>query len=94
MCIWLDVYESVHHDTVMKTTNKMQLCRLVYYSLSALHVSGDVFVHHLVHLTVFTASGSTQQCRLPAGVVDVLELSSNASEPPAGSDIGEYYQML
>jgi hypothetical protein len=36
----------------------MQLCRLIYYSYSALHVSGVVFAHHQEHLTVFTASGS------------------------------------
>jgi len=34
------------------------LYRLIYYSKSALHVSGDVFVHHQEHLTVFTLSGS------------------------------------
>jgi hypothetical protein len=27
-----------------------------------------------------------------AGVLDALELSSNAT--PSGSDVGEYYQML
>ena len=42
----------------MKVTNKMQLYRLIYYSYSALHVSGDVFAHHQEHLTVFTASVS------------------------------------
>jgi hypothetical protein len=26
--------------------------------------------------------------------MDELELPSNSSMPPAGSDIGEYYQML
>jgi hypothetical protein len=30
------------------------LYRLIYYSKSALHVSGDVFAHHQEHLTVFT----------------------------------------
>jgi len=30
------------------------LCGLIYYSKSALHVSGDVFAHHQEHLTVFT----------------------------------------
>ena len=54
----LDVYESVHRDTIMKVTNEMQLYRLIYYSKSALHVSGDVFAHHQEHLTVFTVSGS------------------------------------
>jgi hypothetical protein len=64
-----DVHESVHRDTPMKITNKMQLYRLIYYSYSALHVSGDVFAHHQEHLTVVTVSGSVQPscCRLPAG---------------------------
>jgi hypothetical protein len=34
------------------------LYRLIYYSKSAVHVSGDVFTHHQEHLTVFTVSGS------------------------------------
>jgi hypothetical protein len=44
----------------------MQVCRLIYYSLSALHVSGDVFTHHQEHLIVVTASGNSHQrrCRL------------------------------
>ena len=42
------------------------LYRLIYYSKSALHVSGDVFAHHQEHLTVFTVSGSFHPrcCRL------------------------------
>ena len=42
------------------------LHRLIYYSKSALHVSGDVFAHHQEHLTVFTVSGSVHPrcCRL------------------------------
>jgi len=31
---------------------------------------------------------------LQTGVMDELELRSNSSITPAGSDIGEYYQML
>jgi hypothetical protein len=51
---------------IMKVNNKLQLYKLTYYSYSALHVSGDVFVHHQEHLTVFTASGSIHPscCRL------------------------------
>jgi len=51
---------------IMKVTNKMQIYRLIYFSLLALHVSGDVFAHHQEHLTVFTVSGSnnTSCCRL------------------------------
>jgi hypothetical protein len=40
---------------LQKGTNKLQLHRLIYYSYSALHVSGDVFAHHQEYLTVFTA---------------------------------------
>jgi hypothetical protein len=58
-----DVRVSVHHDIIMKITNKLQLRRLIYYSLSALHVSGDAFAHYQEHLTVFTASVSIHQCR-------------------------------
>jgi hypothetical protein len=39
------------------------LYRLIYYSKSALQVSGDVFAHHQEHWTVFTVSGSVH----PAG---------------------------
>ena len=50
--------------------NKQQdaIYRLIYYSNLALHVSGDIFVHHQEHLTVFTVSGSVHPscCRLVA----------------------------
>jgi hypothetical protein len=58
-----DEEDKVLKGIITKATNKMQLCRLIYYSLSALHVSDDVFPHHHEHLTVFTASGSIHQCR-------------------------------
>jgi hypothetical protein len=38
------------------------LYRLIYYSKSALHVSGVVSAHHQEHLTVFTVSGSVHPC--------------------------------
>jgi hypothetical protein len=43
-----------------------KLYRLIYYSTSALHISGDVFAHHQEHLTVFTVSGYVHPsyCRL------------------------------
>jgi hypothetical protein len=68
----------------MNTTNEMQLYRLIYYSYSAPHVSGDVFAHYQAQLTVFTACGNIH------GVVDELELSSNSSTTPAGSNVGEH----
>jgi len=57
------VHESVNRDIIMKATNKMQLYRLIYYSYSALHVSGKVFAHYREHLTLFTASGSIHSSR-------------------------------
>jgi hypothetical protein len=53
-----EFHESFHRDTLMKVTNNMQIYRLIYFSLLALHVSGDVFAHHQENLTVFTVSGS------------------------------------
>jgi len=41
----------------------MQLCRIIYYSFAALHVSSDIFVHHQEHLNCNTASGITHVCR-------------------------------
>jgi hypothetical protein len=32
-----------------KMTNKMQLCRIIYCSFTALHVSSDIFAHHQEH---------------------------------------------
>ena len=68
------------------------LYRLIYYSKSALHVSGDVFAHHQEHLTVFTVSGSVHPscCRLPAGAPRVwrwqfpsnVRLRMSRSVPP------------
>jgi len=47
----VDIHVSVHHNTIfIKLTNKMQLCRIIYFSLPALHVSSDVFAHHQEHL--------------------------------------------
>jgi hypothetical protein len=53
-----------------KMTNKIQLCRIIYYSWAAVHVSNDIFAHHQEHRNCITASGITHvyRCRLvPAG---------------------------
>ena len=55
-----DVHVTVHRDTTMKNNQQDALYRLIFYSKSALHVSGDVFAHHQENLTVFTVSGSVQ----------------------------------
>jgi len=41
----------------------MQLCRIIYYSLAAVHVSSDIFAHHQEHLNCITDSGVTHVCR-------------------------------
>jgi len=46
-----------------KMTNKMQLCRIIYFSSAAVHVSSDIFTHHQEHLNCITAFGITHVCR-------------------------------
>ena len=50
------------------------LYRLIYYSKSAVHVSGDILAHHQEHLTIFTVSGSVHPSCCPAGVLDEFQL--------------------
>jgi len=71
--------ESWNYINNYENSQRDALNRLIYYSQSALHVSGDVFAHHQEYLTVFTVSGSVHPsyCRLPAG-----------------SNLGEHYQIL
>jgi len=72
----------------MKITNKMLY--IDYYSISALHVSGDVFAHHQEHWTVFTVSGSVHPCCCQL----VSRMSFNSFGTPASSNMGEHYQIL
>ena len=55
-------------------TNKMQLHRIIYYSLVALHVLSNLFAHHQEHLNCITASGITHICRCRLASWGVLEL--------------------
>jgi len=55
------VHEFVHRDTYHENNQQDALYRLIYYSKSALYVSGAVFAHHQEHLTVFTVSGSVHE---------------------------------
>ena len=54
-----------------KMTNKMQLCRIMYYSLAALRVLSYIFAHYQEHLNCITASGITHvsRCQLAATYV-------------------------
>ena len=47
----LDVHKSVHRETIIEVTKKTQLYRLIYYSKSVLHVSGDVSQFQLSQAT-------------------------------------------
>ena len=56
--IRLAIFLILFHSYAYENNQQDALYRLIYYSKSALHVSGDVFTHHQEHLTVFTVSGS------------------------------------
>ena len=49
-----------------KMTNKMQLCRILYCSLIALHVSRDIFTHHQEHLNCIYSFWYYSRTSLPA----------------------------
>ena len=63
-CAWCSWIRASWYN--YEVTKKMQLCRLIYYPWSALHVSSEIFTHYQEHLTVFTVSGSIHpsSCRL------------------------------
>jgi len=56
---WYTLYPKRWKHIVYNYTNNQKdaLYRLIYYSKSAVHVSGHVFAHRQEHLTVFTVSG-------------------------------------
>jgi hypothetical protein len=53
----------------MKMTNKMQLCRIIYCSLTALHVSSNIFAHHQEHLNCTYSFWYYSSVSLPAVVM-------------------------
>jgi len=61
------VIYSVNNTTYNYENNQQDaLYRLIYYSKSAVHVSGDVFAHHQEHMTVFTVETEFQLIREPS----------------------------
>ena len=78
----------------MKMTNRMQLCRIIYCFLTALHVSSDIFTHHQEHLNCNDSFWYFSRMSSPDGVMGELELSSNSLKTPASNDIREKYQKL
>jgi hypothetical protein len=73
-----------------KNSQQDVLYRLIYYSKSAVYVSGDVFAHHQQHLTVFTVSVSVHPscCRLLCRMS--WNCSFNSFGTAAGSCLGEH----
>jgi len=59
---WLQVRMKCNYENDQQDA----LYKLIYYSRSVLHVSGDVFAHNQECMTVFTVSGSVHPscCRL------------------------------
>jgi hypothetical protein len=51
-----------------KMTNKMQLCRIIYYSLAALHASSDIYAHHQEHLNCIYSFCYYSRMSLPGDV--------------------------
>jgi len=72
----------------------MQLCRILYCSFTALHVSSDIFTHNQEHLNFIDSFWYFSRMSLLAGVLSELELSSNSPMTPSGDDIREKYQKL
>ena len=71
---YFDIHGSVHQYVLTKMTNKMQLCRIIYCSLTALHVLSDIFAHNQEHLNCIYSFWYYSRMSLPAA---------------AGSDIRE-----
>ena len=66
----VDIHGSVHHDSIFaKMTNKMQLCKIIYCSLTALHVSSDIFAHHQEHLNCIYSFWFYSRMSLSAAVM-------------------------
>jgi hypothetical protein len=54
-------------------TNKMQLFRLIYYTLAPLHVSSDIFAYHQEHLNCIYSFWYYTHVLLPVGIMGELE---------------------
>jgi len=52
----------------MKMTNKMLLCRIIYCSLTALHISSDIFAHRQEHRNCMYSFWYYSHVSLPADI--------------------------
>jgi len=53
-------------------TNKMQLCKIIYYSLAALRVSTEIFAHHQEYLNCNYSLWYYTRMSLAVGIMEVL----------------------
>ena len=51
----------------------MQLCRIIVYSLAALHVASDISAHHQEHLNCIYSFWYYTRMLLPVGIMGELE---------------------
>jgi hypothetical protein len=79
LCISYYFYQQMHNILTViyftKMTNNMHLCRIIYYSLAALHVSSDIFAHHQEHLNCIYSFWYYTRMLLSVGIVGELELT-------------------
>jgi len=68
-------------------TNKVQLCRIIYYSLAALRVSSNIFAHPQEHLNCITASGITHVCRCQLAATFVCKTRSKHVQQPRNNKL-------
>jgi hypothetical protein len=60
----------------------MQLCRVIYYFLVALHVSSEIFAHHQEHLICVYSFWYYTCMLLPFGIMGELERQLAAMAVP------------
>ena len=72
-------------------TNKMQLCRQIYYSLADLHISSDIFAYHQEYLNCITASGITHVCRCRQVAITVWQIQDAVDTVVCAPDDGWRY---
>jgi len=59
---WYSCFRASWYN-IRKWPTRWQQCRIIYYSLAALHVSSGIFAHNQEHLNCIAASGITHVCR-------------------------------
>jgi hypothetical protein len=73
--------ETKHNSDNYENHQQDALYRLIYYSKSAVHVSGNVFAHHQEHFIVFEVSGSVHpSCYRLGEHSQILQIQSSTPD--------------